>query len=55
MNSREIIRRVVAFDGPERIGFAFSGYQGEARLNDFHGGGAAADPNFVKEQWTEGR
>ncbi len=55
MNSREIIRRVVAFDSPERIGFAFSGYQGEARLNDFHGGGAAADPNFVKEQWTEGR
>jgi len=55
MTSREIIRRVVAFDDPERIGFAFSGYQGEARRNDFHGGGPAADPGFVKEQWAEGR
>lgn len=54
MTSREIIRRVVAFDNPERIGFAFSGYQGQPRLNDIVGGGPAADPNLVKEEWTEG-
>lgn len=55
MTSRETIRRVVAFDQPERIGFAFSGYKGEPRLNDFHGGGPAADPNCQDEKWTEGR
>src|SRR5512135_1334693 len=55
MTSREIIRRVVAFDHPERIGFAFSGYHGEARLNDVHGGGPTADPNRQEEKWTEGR
>jgi len=55
MTSREIIRRVLAFGSPERIGFAFSGHKGEARLNDFHGGGPAADPNCVEEKWTEGR
>lgn len=54
MTSREIIRRVVSFDGPERIGFAFSGYNGQPRLNDFIGGGASADPNYTKTEWTEG-
>jgi hypothetical protein len=54
MTSREIIRRVVAFDQPPRIGFAFSAHQGEPRRNDFHGGGPAPDPNFREEEWKEG-
>ncbi len=54
MTSREIIQRVLAFDQPERIGFAFSPYRGEPRLNDLHWGGPAPDPGFVQEQWTEG-
>jgi hypothetical protein len=44
MTSREIIRRVVEFDAPPRIGFAFSGYEGQARLCDFAGCGPAPDP-----------
>ena len=45
MTSREIIRRVLAFDNPPRIGFAFSGYEGQERLSDFVGCGPADDPN----------
>ena len=41
MTSREIIRRVLEFGNPPRIGFAFSGYGGQERLNDFVGCGPA--------------
>lgn len=54
MTSREIIRRVLGFDAPERIGLTFSAYQGQPRLNDIRGGGPAPDPSFQAEKWTEG-
>jgi hypothetical protein len=50
MTSREIIRRVLAHDHPPRIGFAYSGYEGEARLNDIAYVGPAADPNFDEQR-----
>lgn len=55
MTSREIIRRVLAFDNPERIGFSFSPYKGQPRLNDIVGGGPSADPHFERREWREGR
>ncbi|MEI6503205.1 MAG: uroporphyrinogen decarboxylase family protein [Armatimonadota bacterium] len=55
MTSREIIKRVLAFDNPERIGLTFSPYKGEARTSDLWGGGPSADPNYQAQEWTEGR
>ncbi|MFP3904728.1 MAG: uroporphyrinogen decarboxylase family protein [Armatimonadota bacterium] len=55
MTSREIIRRVVDFTGPERIGFTFSPYQGEPRMNDFQGGPLAPDPNYQREEFHDDR
>jgi hypothetical protein len=55
MTSREIIKRVLAFDNPERIGLTFSQYKGEPRISDVWGGGASADPTRQIEKWTEGR
>jgi len=50
MTSKEIIRRVVDFSGPERIGFSMTPYQGEPRLNDFVGAGPSEDPNFDEKR-----
>jgi len=55
MTSREIIKRVLAFDHPERIGLTFSPYKGEPRTSDICGGGPSADPNATEEKWCEGR
>ena len=50
MTSKETIRRVVDFSGPERIGFSMTPYQGQSRLNDFVGAGPSADPNFDEKR-----
>ncbi|HEX30080.1 TPA: hypothetical protein ENG04_08375 [Candidatus Poribacteria bacterium] len=42
MTSYEIIRRVLEFDGPERIGMNFSG----GRMNDLVGAGPSRDPDW---------
>ena len=39
MTSREIIRRVLEFDHPPRIGFTYSDYDGQPRLRDTAGMG----------------
>jgi len=53
MTSREIIQRVLAFDDPPRIGFRFSAYNGEPRLNDFCGGSPTADPSWEPRRWQD--
>ena len=54
MTSREIIQRVLSRDDPPRIGFAFSPYDGQERLNDFAGGGPAPSPDFREKRWVDG-
>lgn len=54
MTSRENIRRVLAFDQPERIGFSFSPYQGQPRRNDFCTAGCGAPAGYQADTWTEG-
>ena len=40
MTAREIIRRVLEFDRPPRIGFSYSNFEGRTRLHDV----ASCDP-----------
>ncbi len=55
MTSHEIIRRVLHYDNPPRIGLAFSTYDGQSRIDDLAGIGPAADPNFKEERWYDDR
>jgi len=50
MTGREIMRRAVTFEGPERVGMTFYGW----RLNDCTGGGPTGDPAFQRRKWHEG-
>jgi len=54
MTSREIIRRVLQFDRPPRIGFTYSDYNGRPRLRDTVSIGPAPDPNFEEKRWRDG-
>jgi hypothetical protein len=53
MTSREIITRVLACDQPARIGLAYSGYQGQARLDDVAWCGPAGDPQRPETPWRD--
>ena len=53
MTSREIIRRVLEFDNPPRIGFTYSDYDGQPRLRDTVGMGPQPDPNFEEKRWLD--
>ena len=53
MTSREIIRRVLEFDSPPRIGFTYSDFDGQPRLRDTVGVGPAADPSFEERRWLD--
>jgi uroporphyrinogen decarboxylase len=53
MTSREIIRRVLDYDSPPRIGFTYSDYDGQPRLRDTVGIGPAADPDFEERRWLD--
>jgi uroporphyrinogen decarboxylase len=53
MDSREIVRRVLAFGSPERIGLTFTPGERTPRLNDVHGGGPDAI-EAPKAEWVEG-
>ncbi len=55
MTSREIIRRVLAFDHPSRIGMTFSEYEGQPRLNDCRGVGGDPDPEDTRTWEDDGR
>ncbi len=50
MDSREIIRRVVAFSAPERIGLTFD----RGRVNDIVGGGIGPAPGWSDRKRIEG-
>lgn len=51
MNSRDLIRRVLERDHPERIGMNFSDYEGQPRLNDLGWMGIAPAPEFAERGW----
>ena len=51
MTPREIIRRHLAFDGPERIGMNFGG---EGRANDFIYGSLGPSATYTRREWVEG-
>ncbi len=51
MPPREIIRRCVAFDAPERIGLTFTG---QARINDVAGGGILQPHGWTADARVEG-
>ena len=53
MTSREIIRRVLEFDNPPRIGFTYSAYDGQPRLSDTVGMGPTGDPEFEERRWLD--
>lgn len=53
MTSREIIRRVLSYDHPERIGLTYSAYDGAPRVCDVVGAGPAGDPNSRATAWQE--
>lgn len=53
MTSNEIIRRVVDFSGPERIGMTFSALNGVPRMNDMFGAGLTADPDFDERRYEK--
>jgi len=53
MNGKEIIQRVLSFDVPERIGLAYSGYDGQPRICDTAGVGPSADPNIQIRRWDD--
>lgn len=50
MTPREIIRRNLTFNDPERIGFAFDG----GRRNDFCGAGIGPSRLYEPKRWVEG-
>jgi hypothetical protein len=51
MTPREVIRRNLAFEHPDRIGLAFSG----GRANDFCGAGIGPSATWRERRWVEGR
>jgi hypothetical protein len=53
MNSREIVRRVLEYDGPPRIGLTFSDYDGRPRINDISWCGPSPDPERPEEAWRD--
>ena len=53
MTSREIIRRVLDYDSPLRIGLTFPAFDGQARLYDLAWCGPSADPDRVGEDWRD--
>jgi len=53
MTSREIIRRVLEYDHPPRIGMTFTDYEGQVRLNDLSGMGPTPDPKFSGDTWED--
>ncbi len=53
MTSREIIRRVIEYDSPPRIGFTFPPFDGRPRLHDLTGGGPSPDPDRAGEDWCD--
>lgn len=50
MNSRDLIHRVITFNGPERIGMSFD----RGRMNDIVGGGIAPAPGWSDRRHVEG-
>lgn len=55
MNSRGIIQCILAHDDPPRIGFTFSDYDGQSRLNGVAGIGPQADPKWQRQIRDDGR
>lgn len=53
MSSSDIIRRVLERDNPPRIGFNFSPFNGQPRLNDLASAGPSPDPNFDPRHFTD--
>jgi len=53
MNGREIISRVLDFSTPQRIGLAYSAYDGRPRICDTAGVGPSPDPNFQAREWED--
>lgn len=53
MTSREIIRRVLEYHRPERIGLTYSTYNSQPRINDCVGCGPASDPNSEATPWED--
>ena len=51
MTSRDLIRRVLERDHPERIGLSFSDYEGQPRANDLGWMGMAPAPGFEERIW----
>lgn len=51
MTSREIIRKAIRFEGPERIGMTFD----RGRMNDMAGAGAAPMPGWSDRRRVEGK
>ncbi len=53
MTSREIIRKVVEHDNPERVGLTFSDFNGQTRIRDTVGIGPAALPSDRESVWED--
>jgi hypothetical protein len=51
MTSRDLLRRVLERDHPERIGLTFPEYNGRPRLNDHLGTGPAPAPGHEERDW----
>lgn len=54
MTAREIIRRVLEFDRPPRIGFSYSNFEGKTRLHDVASCGPAPSPDFDENRREDG-